>query len=393
MSDRKLRIMLLAPTPYFTECGDHVRIYEEAKALIRCGHNVRIFTYPFGRDMPEVPTIRMTRFRRLKDVSVHPSWRDLYIALVMTGQALKFARTFRPHLIHAYGHEGAWIGGRLKKKLGIPLVFEYQGSLTGRMIDQGFIREDSLLHRLNAWLERRINARAADLIITSSRSVARNLIGRWGVAEARVATLADGVDTTLFRPYRREEVRTKLRLPSSVPLVVYLGTLDWNQGIDSLLSSIVLLKSKGIPIRFMIMGAGEEAYRAKAFELGVEGMITFTGKIDYAKAPIYLSAGDIAVAPKVSLIESNGKLLNYMACGLPTVVYDMPANRDLLGDAGVYAKYGDSTDLAAKLTRLMGNKDERARLGRLGREMAERLLSLDTLGKALSEIYRTRLGI
>ena len=393
MSDRKLRIMLLAPTPYFTECGDHVRIYEEAKALILCGHKVRIFTYPFGRDMPGVPTIRMSRISRLKELSIHPSWRDLYIAIVMTGQALKFARTFRPHLIHAYGHEGAWIGGRLKKKLGIPLVFDYQGSLTGRMIDQGFIREGSLLHRLNTWLERRINARAADLIITSSGSVARNLIGRWGVAEARVATLADGVDTTLFRPYRREEVRTKLRIPPGVPLVVYLGTLDRDQGIDILLSSIVQLKSRGIPIRFMIMGGDEEAYRAKAFELGIEKMIIFTGKIDYAKAPIYLSAGDIAVAPKVSLIESNGKLLDYMACGVPTVVFDMPANRELLGAAGVYAIYGDSTDLAAKLTMLMGNKNERARLGRLGREMAEQLHNLDAHGKALSEIHRTRLGM
>lgn len=391
MFDRKLRIMLLAPTPYFTDCGAHVKVYEEAKALTRCGHNVRIFTYHLGRDMPGASTVRMRPVPWLKNMSVHPSWHNPYVDMFMSGQALKFARTFRPHLIHAYGHEGAWIGGRLKKRLGIPLVFDYQGSLTDDMIEQGVIREGTLLHRFNSWVERRINDRSADLIITRSDSVTRNLVGRWGVAKERIASLADGVDTTLFHPYLRDEVRTMLRLPHTVPLVVYLGMLNRNQGIDTLLSAIVLLKSKGSPIRFLIMGFPEEEYRTKAFELGIEKMIIFTGKIDYAKAPIYLSAGNIAVSPKLSLIESNGKLLNYMACGLPTVAFDMPANRELLGDAGVYAKYGDSSDLAAKLNWLMGNRDERVRLGRLGREMAEQLHTLETRGKALNEIYRARL--
>ncbi|WP_246163575.1 glycosyltransferase family 4 protein [Oryzomonas sagensis] len=391
MLERRLRIMLLVPTPYFSDRGCDVRAYEEAKALIRCGHNVRIFTCHLGREMPGVATIRMPRVPWLKQLSVHPSWHKPYFDILMSYQALKFARAFRPHLIHAYGHEGAWIGGRLKKRLGIPLVFEYQGSLTGEMIEQGFIKEGSLLHRFNSWLERRINMRSADLIVTSSVSAARDLVGPWGADQKMVASLVDGVDTALFRPYGREEVRNKLRLPPGVPLVVYLGTLDRNQGIDALLSSIVLLRSKGSPIRFLIMGAPEEEYRAKAVELGIERMIIFTGRIDYEKAPFYLSAGDIAVSPKISLLGSNGKLLDYMACGLPIVAFDMPVNRELLGDAGVYAIYGDSSDLAVKMNWLLRNRDERARLGRLGREMAEQLHGLDCHGKALSEIYRTRL--
>ncbi|QEM70216.1 glycosyltransferase family 4 protein [Geobacter sp. FeAm09] len=383
--------MLLAPAPYFGDCGNDVRVYEEAKALVRCGHNVRIFTGHFGRDMPGVSTTRMSRVPWLKRVPRHHSWHKPYVDLLMSHQALKFARMFKPHLIHAYGHEGAWIGGRVKKRLGIPLVFDYQGSLAGGMVEEGFLKEGSLLHRFNSWLERRINARSADLILASSGSVARNLVGRWGVAAERVASLADGVDTALFRPHPREEVRTMLRLPHKAPLVVYLGTLDRNQGIDTLLSAIVLLKSKGSPIRFLIMGAPEEEYRTKALELGIERMMIFTGRVDYAKAAIYLSAGNVAVSPKLSLVESNGKLLNYMACGLPTVAFDLPANRELLGDSGVYAAYGDSTDLAVKMTWLMGNRDERVRLGRLGREMAEQLHTLDAHGRALSEIYRTRL--
>jgi len=389
--ERKLRIMMLAPTPYFTDCGCHVRIYEEARALIRCGHNVRIVTYHLGRDIPGIPIWRIPNIPWNKKLFVGPSWHKPYLDVLMFYRALKLARDFRPHLIHAHLHEGAWIGGRLKKRLGIPLIFDCQGSMTGEMIDHGFIKEGSLLHRLFSRQERRINHGSADYIITSSAPVARELIDRWGVASNKVEPLLNGVDTIQFKPHQRNEVRTKLRLPLDIPLVVYLGMLNRNQGIDTLLSTIVQLKSKGSPIRFLIMGFPEEEYRNKAIELGIDRMIIFTGKIDYTKATFYLSAGDLAVSPKCSLIESNSKLLNYMSCGLPTVAFDTPGNRELLGDAGIYANYDDSSDLASKLAGLMSNKDERDRLSRLVRERAEQQHSWDIRGKALDEIYRVKL--
>ena len=63
-------------------------------------------------------------------------------------------------------------------------------------------------------------------------------------------------------------------------------------------------------------------------------MIHFTGKVDYAHAPLMLSAADIAVTPKLSPTEANGKIFNYMACGLPVVAFDTPVNREVLGDTG-----------------------------------------------------------
>ena len=382
---------MLAPTPYFTDCGCHVRIYEEARALIRCGHNVRIVTYHLGRDMPGVSTWRIPNIPWNKKLSIGPSWHKPYLDMLMYNRALELARNFRPHLIHAHLHEGAWIGGRLKKRLGIPLIFDYHSSMTGEMTEYGFVREGSLLHRFFLRLERRINHGSADFIITRSAPVARDLRDQWGVAENGVEPLLDGVDTTLFRPRLRNEVRAKLRLSLDIPLVVYLGMLNRKQGIDTLLSTIVQLKSTGSPIRFLIMGFPEDEYRNKAIELGIDRMTIFTGKIDYTKTPIYLSAGDLAVSPKYSLTESNSKLLNYMACGLPTVVFDTPVNRELLGDAGVYASFDDSGDLATRLAWLMENKDERDRLSRLVRKRSELQHSWDIRGKALDEIYRGKL--
>jgi glycosyltransferase involved in cell wall biosynthesis len=86
------------------------------------------------------------------------------------------------------------------------------------------------------------------------------------------------------------------------------------------------------------MGYPEEDYIEQAGTLGLDDCITFTGKLDYSEAARYLNLGDIAVSPKLSATEANGKLLNYMACGLPCVVFDNQVNRELLGECGLYVQ-------------------------------------------------------
>jgi len=380
-----VKILMVAPTPFFADRGCHVRIYEEARALTACGHKVRIATYHLGRDMDGITTDRTVRIPWYGKLAAGPSWHKPYLDILLFVTALRAARRMRPDLIHAHLHEGAFLGVFLKKLLGVPLLFDCQGSLTGELADHGFAREGSLLSRFFAGLEGWIN-RNADAIITSSGAGRDDLVGKWGVPARKVTTLMDGVDTAVFRPYPRDEVRRRLGIALDVPLVVFLGVLNRYQGIDLLLSAMVILKAQGSPVRFLVMGFPEGGYREKARELGVHDMVTFTGRIDYNKAPAYLSAGDLAVSPKVSLTEANGKLFNYMACGLPTVAFDTPVNREILGETGVYVRYGDAEDLAVRIGELAGDSGHRLELARLVRERAEGMHSWQARGKQLEEL-------
>ena len=46
-----MKILVIAPTPFFADRGCHIRIYEEARALIKKGHKIDIYTYHNGRDI------------------------------------------------------------------------------------------------------------------------------------------------------------------------------------------------------------------------------------------------------------------------------------------------------------------------------------------------------
>jgi len=386
LAEGKLRVLMIAPTPFFADRGCHVRILEEARILLRRGHDVRVATYHIGRDLPDIPSCRIPGIPWYRKLSAGPSWHKPYLDILLFFKSVSVARDFRPHLIHAHLHEGAFLGLFLKRLLGIPLLFDCQGSMTTEMADHGFIRKGGMLYRLFRCIEGVVN-RGADHIITSSGPAARELREDWGVPGGKVTALMDGVNADEFRPCPGEGVRAKMGLPPDVPVAVFLGVMNRYQGMDILLEVVRHVKERGVPLHFLVMGFPEEGYRRKARESGLDDWITFTGRIDYREAARCLSAGDVALSPKISLAEANGKLFNYMACGLPTLAFDTPVNREILGDAGVYATFADASDYADKLVMLATDPVMRRELAVKGRERAVRRHSWEARGEELEKVY------
>jgi len=382
-----MRILMLAPTPYFADRGCHVRIYEEARALVRRGHDVRIVTYHLGRDLPGIPTFRIPAVPWYRKLTAGPSWHKPCLDILLLFKSLAVTHSFRPDIIHAHLHEGAFLGVFLKRLLGVPLLFDCQGSLTGEIVDHGFVREGSLPYRLFRVIEGFVN-RGADLIVTSSGPGAHDLRDRWRMAAEKVRVLMDGVDTDEFSPRSGADARRRLGIPPDVPVAVFLGVMNAYQGMDILLDAAGILGERGTKLHFLIMGFPEEGYRRMAEERGLADRMTFTGRIDYGDAAGLLSAGDVALSPKVSLTEANGKLFNYMACGLPVVAFDTPVNREILGETGVYARFGDAGDFADRLEALLANHEMRKELARQSRDKVVREHSWEARGADLEAVCR-----
>jgi glycosyltransferase involved in cell wall biosynthesis len=297
-------------------------------------------------------------------------------------------------IVHGHLHEGALIGYFLSRLQRIPLVADFQGSMTSEMVDQKFLNPNGPLYRWVRLLEIRIN-QLPDIILTSTNQAAVLLEQYYECDSRRVQPLPDSVNMDFFCPdvLPPDEVATRraaLGIPNDRPVVVYLGLLSDHQGIPRLLQAARVLKEQGIKASFLIGGFPVGRYRQMAVDLGVNDCVIFRGKVPREETPAHLALGDIAVAPKLSATEGCGKILEYMAMELPTVVFDAPQNREYLGSLGAYAgRAGDPVALADAIADFLGDPQRRAELGRKLRDRAARHFSWDRAGRHLMTIYRS----
>src|SRR5215216_3424029 len=186
---------MIAPTSFFADYGNHIRIWQETKALQSIGHRVVLATYHNGDDMPGIEIHRSWDVPWIKRAMVGSSRHKIYLDAALSYRALAVGLRLRPTIIHAHIHEGALIGAALKRVLGVPLIFDYQGSLTSEMIDHHFLSGiDSPFYPRLRQLERWIN-KQADALIASSRNAAQLLRRDFDVSEDRLYTVIDGINT------------------------------------------------------------------------------------------------------------------------------------------------------------------------------------------------------
>jgi len=387
MTPDPLRVLVVAPTPFFGDRGCHVRIYEEVRGLTRRGIDTRIVTYPTGRDLDGLAITRARSWFGVQAGLLGPTWGRPLLDLSLLDTCRRVAREFSPHLVHGHLHEGIAIGAALRVCRRVPLVADLQGSLTEELADHRFIPERGVLRRLVSFAERRL-VRRPDRIVTSSSHGAALLRGQ-GVDAGRIEALPDGVDVGVFRPRPPDgDLVRRLGLHGK-RVVVFLGVLTEYQGVDLLLDAVPAVVRRRSDAHFLLMGyPNEEHYRRFVQVRGIERAVTFTGRVPYDQAPRWLNLGDVAVSAKRSLTEANGKLLNYMACGLPVVASDTPVNRELLGEAGVYAAVGDADELARRLVDVLDDASGARARGAALRARAEEVFAWPVIIERLEALYR-----
>lgn len=385
---------MIAPTSFFADYGCHVRILEEARILQQLGHRVTIVTYHNGRDLPDLDIRRTLPIPWRQHYEVGSSRHKIAFDALLGVKTLQLLASQRFDIIHAHLHEGALIGQVLGGMFGLPVLFDFQGSLTEEMIDHRFLSRESRLYAPLRRLERHID-RAAPVIFTSSANAQRVLLEQFDCTTEQIRTLPDCVNTREFRPaaaFAPEELaalRTRWGIPPGARLIVYLGLLAEYQGTTDLLKMMQQMRQLRPDVYLLLMGfPGVDFYQAKAAELGVLDRVIFTGRVPYEEAPQHIALGEIAVAPKLSLTESAGKLLNYMAAGLPTVAYDTQVAREYLGPAGHFAERGNVQSLLEHLLNLLDHPAQAHSAGERLRRRAIEQFEWQRAGLQIVDAYR-----
>ena len=154
-------------------------------------------------------------------------------------------------------------------------------------------------------------------------------------------------------------------------MIFWVGVIGSQDGLDLLLDAIAHLQKLPGGRRFHLMVAGDGPERAtmeaRARELGVDDNVTFAGFLSGDDLANAFATADIGVGsdPKNSFNDrlAMNKVMEYMAYGLPSVMFDLTECRKIAGDAAFYATNNDPAALAACLSNLIEAPATRTLMG------------------------------
>ncbi|HKS96607.1 MAG TPA: glycosyltransferase family 4 protein, partial [Terriglobia bacterium] len=282
--------------------------------------------------------------------------------------------------------------GLFFKLFGVRFIFDHH-DLNPELYEAKFGRR-GLGYKL-VCLAERLTFRTADVTIATNESYREAALTRGGVLRERTFVVRSCPDLSRVR-----RVAPQLALKENGPyLVVYLGVMGPQDGLNLLLDSIAaIVKQRGREdVQFALIGSGTELPRLKTLARSrvLDTVVKFTGRLSDEEVAAYLSTADVGVAPDPATAMNDkstmNKILEYMAYGLPVVLYDLTEGRRSAADAGLYARGNDPEDFARQILKLLDSEALRRDLGARGRRRIEESLNWANEKRALLEAYSTAL--
>ncbi|MFN3805434.1 MAG: glycosyltransferase family 4 protein [Pyrobaculum sp.] len=175
----------------------------------------------------------------------------------------------------------------------------------------------------------------------------------------------------------REEARQKLAIPPDAVVVVNVGRLAPQKNQEVLISAIAKIPNENV----ILLIAGDGELRSELSVLvdlyGLKRRVRFLGELPPSEIPDLLVSSDIFAFP--SRYEAFGfALVEAMMLGLPVLVSDIAAHKEVVGDAGVFLPTNDPRAWSEAIMLLSEDVELRKRLGMRAKERAA-LYTLDSM--------------
>lgn len=358
-SDPHLRIALVTET-YPPEINGVAMTLERMVAgLIARGHRVELIRPRQGR------ADEARRTEGFDEVLAHgcklPHYDGLRFGFPARAFLTRLWSRERPDLVHV-ATEGplGWSAVSVATRLRIPVTSDFHTNFDhySGHYGLGWLRQP-----VTAYLRRFHNRTARTLVPTAA--VARTLKER---GYQRVAVVARGVDTALFRPDARlSELRRDWGVADNEPVVLYVGRLAAEKNLGLAVRAFQAIVERTPDARMVFVGDGP--LRAELSSQMPEAI--FAGMRTGEDLAAHYASADVFLFP--SLTETFGNVsLEALASGLALVAYRCAAAAELVCDEenGLLANAGDEVAFVAQAVRAASDRPLRARLASGARALA-----------------------
>lgn len=203
--------------------------------------------------------------------------------------------------------------------------------------------------------------RHADMIACDCLAVRDNIVKLAHYPADRIIVFPWGVDLNQFRPAPSQlGLRDKLGWKGN-KIVITTRSLEPIYGVEIFLEAAKEVIEKAPDSRMLMLGSGSLEPKVRAFitQHNLQHAIYLAGRVPYDMLPNYFNAADLYVSSSYS-DGTSVSLLEAMACKVPVVVSDLPANREWVtpGVNGWLVSPGDARALSSAILEALEQKDK-----------------------------------
>jgi glycosyltransferase involved in cell wall biosynthesis len=222
--------------------------------------------------------------------------------------------------------------------------------------------------RLWKFIQRRMEGflvRRCDAVFTVNESLADELAKRYKIPRPGVVMNTPArFEKADLHFLGNSRLRSELSVPREKNLLLYVGGITFNRGLEELIQSL-----SHLPDCYLVyMGYGNHAYMQSLVELaektGVRDRFAFFGPVPSDQVIHYAAGADVGVAPIANACLSYyycspNKLFEYMNAGLPIMASNFPElEKVVLGhEIGLTFDPADPLDIARTARQILDNPD------------------------------------
>lgn len=187
----------------------------------------------------------------------------------------------------------------------------------------------------------------------------------------------------LERQNSNQQIRTQWKLPENAPLLVNVGRLARQKNQTTLIEALLHLPDAHL----LLIGEGElrDDLQNQVAQLKLKDRVHFLGELKSEDVLKLLSASNIFVFP--SLYEAMPMaLVEAMGLGLPIVAGDIPAMREVLGDAGIIVPSENAKEIARGIQQILNSSELAHRISNSSLERA-RLFSIEKMVESYEKLF------